>query len=145
MDDAEFARQYVEATRRGEEQLSRDPQAIGVRYARRTRKVVIDLDNGCTLLVPPELAEGLTCATAAELAQVRLLGPGTAIAWPDLDVQFSVTGLLAGIFGTRDWMAKLGQPGGRVKSAAKSRATRRNGVQGDRLRKAKSKLAAVKE
>ena len=145
MSDAEFARQYAEATRRGEERLGRAPQAIGVRYDRRTGKVVIDLDNGCTLLVPPGLAEGLTCATAAELAQVCLLGPGTAIAWPDLDVQFSVTGLLAGIFGTRDWMAELGRSGGRVKSAAKSRVARRNGLKGDRPRKAKGKLGPAKK
>jgi hypothetical protein len=141
MSDAEFARQFVAATRRGEERLDRDPRSIGVRYDRRTRKVVIDLDNGCTLLVPPELAEGLTSATAAELAQVCLLGPGTTIAWPGLDVQFSVAGLLAGIFGTRAWMAELGRSGGRVRSAAKSRAARQNGANGGRPRKAKGKSA----
>lgn len=137
MSEAKFARQYSEATQRGEKRLDRDPRAVGVRYDRRTRKLVIDLNNGCTLLVPPELAEGLARATAAELAQVRLLGPGTAIAWPELDVQFSVTGLLAGIFGTRAWMVELGRSGGRVKSASKSRAARQNGSKGGRPRSPK--------
>jgi hypothetical protein len=130
--DAEFERQYAEATRRGERRLQSDPRARAVRYNRRTRKVVIDLDNGCTLLVPPELAEGLRGVSSSALAQVQILGPGTTIAWPQLDVQFSVTGLLAGIFGTRAWMAELGRAGGRVKSAAKSRAARRNGAKGGR-------------
>jgi hypothetical protein len=135
MNEKEFERQYEDATRRGEERIDREPRAIGARYDRRTRKVVIDLNNGCTLLVPPELAEGLRAASAARLANVQILGPGTTIFWPKLDVQFSVTGLLAGVFGTRAWMAELGRAWGRVRSAAKSRAARRNGAKGGRPRK----------
>lgn len=133
--NADFARRFAAATRRGEECLNREPQAAGVRYDRRTRKVVIELDNGCTLLIPPELAQGLRGASSTELSRTIILGPGTAISWPELDVQFSVAGLLAGIFGTKTWMAELGRVGGRVKSAAKSRAARRNGGKGGRPRK----------
>jgi hypothetical protein len=139
MRDSEFERQYAEATRRGERRLQHEPRAVAVCYDRRTRKVLIDLDNGCTLLVPPELAQGLTGASPTKLADVVVLGPGTAVSWPQLDVQFSVTGLLTGIFGTRAWMAELGRAGGRVKSAAKSRAARRNGTRGGRPRKTKIK------
>ena len=60
------------------------------------------------VLVPPELAEGLTDASPGELSDVRVLGPGTTIEWPQLDVQFSVTGLIMGIFGTQAGMADLG-------------------------------------
>jgi hypothetical protein len=49
----------------------------------------------------------------------------------------SVTELLAGVLGTKAWMAELGRAGGRVKSAAKSRAARRNGAKGGRPRKRK--------
>jgi hypothetical protein len=129
--------QFAAATRRGEEWLNREPKAEGVRYDRRERKVVIELDNGCTLLIPPELAQGLRGASPTELARAMILGPGTAISWPDLDVQFSVAGLLAGIFGTNAWMTELGRAGGLVKSAAKSRAARRNGAKGGRPRKTK--------
>ena len=128
MSNLEFKRQYVEATRRGEERLERFPMAVAVCYNRRTRKVMIDLDNGCTLLVPPELAQGLTDASPGELSDVRVLGPGTTIAWPQLDVQFSVTGLMMGIFGTKAWMAELGRRGGRTTAPAKADATRRAGV-----------------
>lgn len=136
--EAEFAKQFAAATRRGEESLRDEPRATAVRYDRRTRKVVIELNNGCTLLVPPELAQGLSAASPAELSQAKILGPGTAVSWPDLDIQFSVAGLLAGIFGTKAWMAELGRAGGLVRSAAKSRAARRNGAKGGRPRKTRA-------
>jgi hypothetical protein len=98
--NAEFERQYAEATRRGSERLANQPVETNVSYNRRLRKIVIELSNGCTLLVPPELAEGLSNASAAELAAAKILGPGTAIDWPKLEVQLSVEGLLAGNFGT---------------------------------------------
>jgi hypothetical protein len=135
MNSAEFERQFATATRRGAELLQREPLATAVRYDRRTRKVVIELNNGCTLLVPPELAQGLRGASPLQLSQAIILGPGTAISWPDLDVQYSMASLLAGILGTRAWMAELGRTGGRVKSAAKSRAARRNGAKGGRPKK----------
>ena len=76
MSNAEFERQYAEATRRGEKRLHDEPRAVGVRYDRRTRKLVIDLSYGCTLLVPPELAQGLSTASPAELAQVLVRAQG---------------------------------------------------------------------
>jgi hypothetical protein len=103
--NAEFERQYAQATRRGNQHLANQPIATSVKYNRRLRKIVIELSNGCTLLVPPELAQGLAGASAAELAAAKILGPGTAIDWPKLDVQLSVEGLLAGNFGTQAWMA----------------------------------------
>jgi len=139
MKNVEFERQFAKATQRGEEYLAREPRAAAVCYDRRTRKLVLELDNGCTLLVPPELAEGLRGASPTELTEAQILGPGTTVSWPKLDVQFSVAGLLAGIFGTRTWMAEIGRAGGRAKSAAKSRAARRNGAKGGRPRKAKSR------
>src|SRR5580765_3323514 len=134
MSESEFDRQFTTATVRGNAILDRESRATAVRYDRRSRKIVIELNNGCTLLVPPELAEGLRGASPADLAVAKVLGPGTAVSWPKLDVQFSVTGLLAGIFGTRAWMAEIGRTGGRVKSAAKSHAARRNGAKGGRPR-----------
>ena len=104
-ENTKFDRQFAEATRRGNDRLANMPLAVGVDYNRRSRKIVIELSNGCTLLVPPELAQGLSGATPAELADARIIGPGTAIDWPQRDVQFSVEGLLAGNFGSRTWMA----------------------------------------
>jgi uncharacterized protein DUF2442 len=109
LSNAQFQRQFVAATKHGEARLSSQPVAIAVRYDRRLRKVIIDLSNGCTLLVPPELAQGLSEASASDLAAAKILGPGTAIDWPKLDVQLSVAGLLTGNFGTAAWMAIRGR------------------------------------
>jgi len=104
---AEFDRQFKASTKRGNQRLSRQPVADAVRYDRRLRKIVIGLSNGCTLLVPPELAEGLSNASPDDLSRAKILGPGTSIDWPKLDVQLSVAGLLNGHFGTAEWMAQL--------------------------------------
>lgn len=139
MNNVEFERQFTKATQRGDKFLTHEPRAAGVRYDRRTRKVVLELNNGCTLLVPPELAEGLRGASPTDLTGAQILGPGTTVSWPKLDVQFSVAGLLAGIFGTRTWMAEIGRAGGHARSLAKSRASRRNGAKGGRPRKTRIK------
>lgn len=109
--NADFRGQIAVATQSGNERLAAVPVAIAVRYDRRVRKVVIELSNGCALLVPPELAQGLSEASANELAAAKILGPGTAIDWPKLDVQRSVAGLLTGTFGAAAWMASRGQAG----------------------------------
>ena len=53
--------------------------------------------------------------------------------WEKLDADFTVPGLLAGIFGTKRYMAQLA---GRSTSAAKATAARVNGAKGGRPRKA---------
>ena len=104
LSNAEFERQFAAATQRGNQRLAGQPVAKAVRYDRRLRKIVIELSNRCTLLVPPELAQGLSGASASDLAAAKILGPGTSIEWPKLDVQLSIAGLLAGAFGTAAWM-----------------------------------------
>jgi hypothetical protein len=109
MSDEEFERQYVEATRRGEEALRTEPRAKAAHYDPASGRVVIELLDGCTFTFPVYLAQGLADATPEQLAEIRILGPGTALDWPQLDMQFSVTGLLAGRFGNAKWMERLAQ------------------------------------
>ena len=132
MSEAEFGRQYAEATQRGGEELRTHPLVVSVDYDRRLRKVRVSLNNGCLFVFPPELVQGLTGATPKQLAEVRILGPGTAIDWQSLDVQCQITSLLSGIFGTRRWMADLGRKGGPAKSPAKTAAARANGKKSGR-------------
>jgi hypothetical protein len=135
MSDKEFERQYTAAVKRGKEKLGRNPRAASVHYDAESGRVVIDLTNGCTFIVPTALLQDLAEAKASDLADVRILGPGTALDWPRLDAQFSVTGLVAGVFGTKAWMSELGRAGGSKTSAAKRTAARRNGRLGGRPRK----------
>ena len=107
MSEAEFERQYAEATRLGEEELRTSPLASAVKYNSRTRCVVISINKGSTLVVPVDLLQDVQGAPARDLAKVHILGPGLAIEWPTLDQQFSVSGLLAGNFGNEAWMSAL--------------------------------------
>jgi hypothetical protein len=122
MSSEEFERQFAEATRRGEEQLTSQPLATAVRYSRRLRKIIVELNNGSSLLFPPEITQGLMGASHAALADAKVLGPGTTLSWPKLDVQLSVLGLLNGQFGTQAWMKALAKRGSRSLSPKQRRA-----------------------
>jgi len=110
-----------------------EPRAAAARYDRKRKRVVVDLLNGTTFAFPPNLAQGLEAATEDQLAEVEVLGAGYGLRWESLDVDLSVPGLLAGIFGTSKWMAANA---GRTKSVAKAAAARANGAKGGRPRKA---------
>lgn len=114
---------------------SRDPRAVGAVYDASTRRVIVELSNGCTFAFPSAIAEGLGDATSAQLAQVEISSAGLALHWEELDVDLTVAGLLRGVFGTQRWMSELGRMGGRARSEAKARAARENGKKGGRPRK----------
>lgn len=109
-----------------------EPRAVAARYDAGNRRIVVDLNNGCTFAFPPAIAQGLAGATDDELASVEILGEGYGLHWEALDTDFTVGGLLAGVFGTRSFMA--GQAG-RTTSPAKAAAARANGAKGGRPRK----------
>lgn len=133
-----FEKQYQKAVQRGKREMAKGAYAISARYDKVTKRIVVDLANGATLLVPSRLIEGLQQASGAELAKIDILGAGTGLYWPSLDVDIGVTGLLKGVFGTRAWMAEMGRAGGQSTSEAKSAASRANGRLGGRPKKAGS-------
>ena len=108
------------------------PRAVSCHYDRAAERVIVELANGCFFAFPPKLAEGLDGATDEQLAQVEILGTGSGLHWEELDADLSVPRLLAGLFGTRAYMARQG---GRTTSAAKAAAARSNGSKGGRPRK----------
>jgi hypothetical protein len=95
-------------------------------------RMIVQLTNGCTFTFPPRLAQGLESATAEQLAAVEVLGAGYGLHWEALDVDLSIPGLLAGLFGTKSYMARHA---GRATSPAKAAAARANGTKGGRPRK----------
>ena len=96
MSDAEFERQYAEATRLGKAETASGVFAVAARYDKLARRVVVELANGVSLLVPVRLIQGLQQATAKELAEIEILGAGSGLYWPQLAVDIGVAGLLAG-------------------------------------------------
>lgn len=125
--------QIANALEAGRHAAANEPRASTARYDRKLDRVVVDLTNGCTFGFPPRIVQGLEQATEAELAEVEVLGAGYGLHWETLDVDFTVPGLLAGIFGTRAYMARHA---GRATSPAKAAAARANGAKGGRPRKA---------
>jgi len=126
-------RQIDAAMQRGSQARAFEPRAVSARYDAASERIAVELTNGCAFVFPPAAAQGLEEASPAQLAQVEILGAGTGLHWEDLDVDLSVPGLLAGVFGTRSWQASQA---GRTRSAAKAEAARANGRKGGRPRKA---------
>ena len=120
------------ALERGRTARAGEPRAAAARYDRTSGRVIVDLENGCTFAFPPRLAQGLEAASDEQLAAVEILGRGYGLHWEALDVDLSLPGLMAGIFGTKAWMARRA---GQATSAAKAAASRANGAKGGRPRK----------
>lgn len=125
-------RELDEAARLGAE-MSKDALARVVRYDRESRTITVDLQSGASFSFPVDKVQGLAGASDQNLSEVEIFGGGYALHWETLDVDFSVAGLAAGIFGTAKYMAAQA---GRQKSDAKAAAARTNGSRGGRPRKA---------
>lgn len=126
---------YDRAVAAGKASRAAGPRAAGARYDRESRRVVVDLSNGCTFIFPADQGQGLAQASDEDLAQVVVLPGGEGLHWEKLDVDMSVPRLVAGIFGNQLWMRELGRRGGQASSPAKTAAVRENGKKGGRPRK----------
>jgi len=124
--------QIDDAAERGRIAHLKEPRARAARYDRELGRLVVALTNGCTFTFPPRLAQGLETATEDQLAQVEILGAGYGLHWEALDADLSIPGLLAGLFGTKAYMARRA---GQATSPAKAAAARVNGAKGGRPRK----------
>ena len=130
--DVEISR----AMARGRRRALSEPSAARARYDRRGGRVAVDLTNGCSFVFPARSLQGLARADESALANIEILGAGHGLRWPSLDVDFTVPGLLMGVFGTRAWMqSEIARRAGRTKSPAKAAAARRNGRKGGRPRR----------
>jgi hypothetical protein len=116
--------------------LRREGFAIAARYDALAVRIVVDLNTGIQIVIPPDLMEGLAGASPDDLADIEISPTGLGLHWPALDADVYVPGLLKGVFGTKGWMAaELGAAGGKARSPAKAAAARANGRKGGRPRK----------
>ena len=130
--DQILERDWDAANRRGQESLAAGQLAVSAYYDQPTGKVVIELNNGVGLHIPPTLIQGMENATPTELVEIVIEGHGMGLHFPQLDVDLYVPALVRGILGTSAWMRRLGRKGGASKSPAKAEAARRNGRLGGR-------------
>ncbi|NEO83750.1 MAG: DUF2442 domain-containing protein [Spirulina sp. SIO3F2] len=127
--------QIAQARAMAQKLAEEGPCATSVRYDESRGLIEIQLKSGAMLSFPPHLAQELTDATPAQLNDVWLDAAGLSVHWESLDVDFSIAGLMQGLFGTKAWMAELGRKGGQSMSDAKRKAARENGKKGGRPKK----------
>lgn len=84
-----------------------DNKVVRAVYSPRTDRLSLRMENGVTHSIPRKLLQGLADAPTRDLSRIELLGHGTGLYWPALDVGHSVSGLLAGVYGSAKWMQKL--------------------------------------
>jgi hypothetical protein len=124
-----------------EEAAEFEPSARSARYDLPTRRIIIELTNGCEFAFPARMGQGLQDATDEQLAAVKVSAHGSALEWEEIGADLWVPGLLSGLFGSKAWMRELGRAGGKIQSEAKARASRENGKKGGRPRKVRTEPA----
>ena len=120
------------ANERFEELRRTKPFASAARYDRKANRIIVDLTNGASFAFAPQLLQGMENGSPDAFAEVEVIADGYGLHWESLDADFTVPGLLNGIFGTAKWMA---QKAGQTTSPAKAAAARANGAKGGRPRK----------
>jgi len=137
--DAEILAKIPGAIKAAREADRTEPRAVSASYERESGRVRIELVNGCAFEFPAQLAQGLAGAAPDDLEQVEVYPGGEGLRWDRLDVDLSVPGLIAGVFGGSAWMRQLGrrmgEKGGSARTESKARAARENGKRGGRPRK----------
>jgi hypothetical protein len=125
--------QIAAAEQRGAKALATEPRAMAARFDAVSERIIVDLSNGCSFAFPARLAQGLEEASPDALAEVEILGQGYGLHWETLDVDLSIPGLLAGLFGTKAFMDRQrAARAGASTSQAKAEAARQNGRKGGR-------------
>jgi len=124
--------------------IAKEPRVVRVDYrsGRGLDLLILHMSDGHRCVLPREDLQGLQHAAKTDIANVQIIGSGTGLHWPSLDVDLYVPALLKGIYGTRQWMSELGRTGGARTSTAKRRAARANGRKGGRPRQSARRSTA---
>lgn len=125
--------ELAEAKARWKAERAERPVPVSVRFDPASERIVVDFTNGAAFLFPARAVEGLQDATAAQLAEVELLGE-TGLHWESLDIDYTISGLMNGIFGSKTFI-EARRRGGQSRSPAKIAASRANGAKGGRPKK----------
>lgn len=107
LQDSEFEAQFRQAQEYGKQVTAMETQAVEAYYDKTNQLIVVHLRSGAVFSFPPSIAQGLSGAAAEDLAQVEITPSGLGLHWEKLDVDFNISGLLNGIFGTQAWINEL--------------------------------------
>jgi hypothetical protein len=82
------------------------------------------------------LAQGLENAKPTDVSVIEISPSGFGLHFPALDADLYLPALPDGLPGSKRWMAsRMGEQGGKARSAAKAAASRENGKRSGRPRK----------
>ena len=129
--EIEFDRQNEQAIRAAREADRVEPRATAVTYDRDQALVLVHLRSGFTFGFPPERIPGLERVSNRQLSNVRISPSGDGLHWDDVDVDASLTGLIAEALNLQEWAPRIM---GQIRSEAKAKAARKNGLKGGRPR-----------
>ncbi|HEX8322005.1 DUF2442 domain-containing protein [Longimicrobium sp.] len=104
---AEILEQLAAADARTAEADRTEPRARAATFDPVTRRVRIELKNGCAYEFPADLCQGLRGVSGDVLSQVEVYPYGIGLRWDALDIDFSIPGLVAGRFGNKAWMRQI--------------------------------------
>jgi len=134
--DAEILAQIPAARARERQERRQGLRARTAAYDGTARRIVLELTNGYLFGFPIRAIPALKAATEAQLSQVEVDPSGGALRWADLDVDLSVPGLILSAVGAEEKLRHFASLAGRVRTDAKARAARKNGLKGGRPKKA---------
>ncbi|HEV7835193.1 MAG TPA: DUF2442 domain-containing protein [Caballeronia sp.] len=130
--------QMREAEERMIKHVAEHPVAVSVSFNPADGRVAIELSNGALFAIPARIIQGLENASDSDLNVIEITASGTGLYFPIVDADILVAPLLAGVLGSRSFMARrLGKQGGASRSESKAAAARANGARGGRPRKIK--------
>jgi hypothetical protein len=95
------------AVERARKYAKYDRRVVKATYSKKTDRLRLVFEDGATYTLPCSRIQGLAEAQEKDLKRIQILGDGTGLLWPVLDVAHYVPGLLAGVYGSEKWMTAL--------------------------------------
>lgn len=92
------------AIKHAREYAKYDRRVVKAAFSQPADKLRLILDDGVICTIPRRLIQGLSGAQKKYLKPIQILGDGTGLLWPLLDISHSVSALLTGVYGSPKWM-----------------------------------------
>ncbi|CAN5845198.1 hypothetical protein BH20ACI4_BH20ACI4_07170 [soil metagenome] len=105
IDEKDFARQFREAKKRGEENSARQPQAVSVGHE--NGRTFVEFATGWNLSFDPRQFSELKEASEKDLEQVKIWGPGYTLEWTNLDAHIGIGAIMLKLIGEKYLASEL--------------------------------------
>jgi hypothetical protein len=96
-----------EAIIRAKRYAKYDRRVLRAAYSKATDRLRLVFEDGTIYSIPRILIQGLAGAEEKDIKRIQILGDGTGLLWPVLDIAHYIPGLLAGVYGSEKWMTAL--------------------------------------